>query len=237
MARKQNPNIEILRLAIDRLGPLADEFVFVGGCAAGLLITDEAAPPIRATVDVDVIVQVASLADYYLLSDRLRERGFREDRSKGAPLCRWLHAPLVLDVMPTDQRILGFGNPWYEGAIRTAQMTHLGTGESFRLITAPYFMVTKLDAFEGRGNGDFQRSHDMEDIIALIDGRSELLAELQSTDPALIRVIASRFKELLRNPDFVQSIPGHMPGDAASQQRVPRILQILRGIVDLIDSA
>lgn len=237
MSRKQNPNIEILRLTLDRLGPLADGFVFVGGCAAGLLITDAAAPPIRATVDVDAIVQVASRADYYRLSNKLRARGFKEDRSDGAPLCRWLHAPLILDVMPTDARILGFGNPWYEGATRTAKIVHLETGESLKLITAPYFMVTKLDAFENRGRGDFQMSHDLEDIITVIDGRPELLAELPSSEPALIRVIASRFQELLKNSDFVQSIPGHMPGDAASQQRVPRILQILRAIVDSINAA
>lgn len=230
MARKQNPNVEILRLTLDRLGPLAKEFVFVGGCAAGLLITDSAAPPICATVDVDAIVQVASLADYHRLSKKLRARGFQEDRSEGAPLCRWLHVPLILDVMPTDARILGFGNVWYKSATRTAQTIHLESGESLKLITAPYFIVTKLDAFDSRGHGDFQSSHDMEDIIAVIDGRPELLSEIQSSEPALVGAIASRFQELLKNPDFVQSIPGHMPSDAASQQRVPRILQLLRDI-------
>lgn len=235
MARKQNPNIEILRLALDRLGAIADEFVFVGGCAAGMLITDAAAPSIRATVDVDAVVQVSSRADYYRLSTKLRARGFSEDRSKGAPVCRWLHAPLILDVMPTDKDILGFGNSWYEGATRTAQTIHLDTGESLKLITAPYFIVTKLDAFDNRGYGDFQMSHDMEDIIAVIDGRPELLAEIQSSEPALVQAIASRFQKLLKNPGFVQSIPGHMPGDAASQQRVPGILQILKSLVDNLE--
>ena len=232
MVRKQNPNLEILRLAMERLGDLADEFVFVGGCAAGLLITDAAAPPIRATVDVDAIVQVASLADYYLLSERLRERGFREDRAADAPLCRWLHAPLIIDVMPTDERILGFGNPWYEAAAQTAHVTRLATGESFRMITAPYFIVTKLDAFENRGRGDFQMSHDLEDIIAVIDGRPELVLELSSAAPDVRQYIASRMKILLANPDFVQSVSGHMPGDQASQQRVPRVFQVLRQIVE-----
>lgn len=42
MARIQNPNIEILEMAVARLGALADEMVFLGGCATGLLITDKA---------------------------------------------------------------------------------------------------------------------------------------------------------------------------------------------------
>lgn len=55
MARKQNPNLEVLVLAVERLGALADEMVFLGGCATGLLITDPASPPIRETRDVDAM--------------------------------------------------------------------------------------------------------------------------------------------------------------------------------------
>lgn len=51
MKRSQNPNLEILVLTVDRLGSLAEEMIFVGGCATGLLITDPAAPPIRITRD------------------------------------------------------------------------------------------------------------------------------------------------------------------------------------------
>ncbi len=55
MAKQGNPNIEILSAAVERLGAVADEMVFLGGCATGLLITDPAAPSIRITTDVDVI--------------------------------------------------------------------------------------------------------------------------------------------------------------------------------------
>ena len=47
-------------MAVERLGPVADEMVFLGGCATGLLITDPAAPSVRVTMDVDVITEVAS---------------------------------------------------------------------------------------------------------------------------------------------------------------------------------
>ena len=88
MARERNPNLEILMLAVAWLGDLADEMVFLGGCATGLLITDPAAPPIRVTRDVDAIVQVVSHADYYKLSEKLRAQGFKEDMSDDAPICR-----------------------------------------------------------------------------------------------------------------------------------------------------
>jgi len=76
MAKQVNPNIEILMVAVDKLGPLKDEMVFLGGCATGLLVTDPAAPSVRPTMDVDVITEVTSLGDYYKLSEKLRQMRF-----------------------------------------------------------------------------------------------------------------------------------------------------------------
>lgn len=76
-----NPNIQILEAAAGRLRTLTDEVVFIGGCATGLLITDLAAPPIRATIDVDVLVEVGTLAEYHSLSEQRRQLGFTEDTS------------------------------------------------------------------------------------------------------------------------------------------------------------
>jgi len=107
MDRNQNPNLEILMLAVDQLGELADEMGFLGGCATGLLITDKAAPPIRVTKDVDAIVQVYSRGEYYRLAEKLRDKGFNEDTSDGAPLCRWAAEGVTLDVMPTNKKLWG----------------------------------------------------------------------------------------------------------------------------------
>jgi len=96
MARERNPNLRILELAVERLARLADDLVFLGGCATGLLVTDPGAPPVRATRDVGVITELGSLVEYYRLSKKLRARGFREDRGPGAPICRWVAAGVVL---------------------------------------------------------------------------------------------------------------------------------------------
>ncbi len=137
MAKQGNPNIETLTLAVDRLGPVADEMVFLGGCATGLLITDPAAPSVRITTDVDVITEVTSVRDYYQLSDRLRQRGFAEDQSEGAPVCRWKLESTILDVMPTKPDLLGFGNQWYEPAMASAKSVELPSGKSIRMVLAP----------------------------------------------------------------------------------------------------
>jgi len=229
----ENPNLEILMLAVEQLGELADEMVFLGGCATGLLITDFAAPPIRVTKDVDAIIQVVSLAQYHRLAEKLREKGFQEDVSDGAPICRWISNNVILDVMPTDSKILGFSNRWYVSATKNAVYMRLPSGKSIKMVSAPYFLITKLEAFDGRGAGDYLMSHDIEDIIALLDGRAEIIGEIRKADTRLASELEKRFSELLQNNQFIDAISGHMPTDTTSQARVPMIVETIKKIANL----
>src|SRR5216683_3055136 len=83
--------LDQLITATQLLRPLLGELVFVGGSVTGLLITDEAAGDPRTTLDVDAIAEITSYAEYAAFGDRLRDLGFTEDATEGAPLCRWLH--------------------------------------------------------------------------------------------------------------------------------------------------
>ena len=83
-------------MTVQQLDDLADRVVFLGGCATGLLLTDMAAPPIRFTLDVDVITEVATLAEYYRLAEQLHDRGFKEDTSDDAPIYRWKAGRILL---------------------------------------------------------------------------------------------------------------------------------------------
>ena len=222
--RETNPNLTIVELAAERLGPLLSDVVFLGGCATGLLLTDNAAPPIRQTIDVDVITEVASLGAYHHLADRLRGLGFREDQSDDAPTCRWVIDGLILDVMPTHADVLGFGNAWYQPALEQAVDFELPSGRRIRMVTAPYFLATKLAAFEGRGQGDYVMSHDLEDLVAVVDGRPELGVEVQAAESELREHLASKFAALLELPAFIDALPGHLPADSASQARLPLLM-------------
>lgn len=233
MPRMQNPNLDILMRAVERLGELADDLVFLGGCATGLLITDPAAPPIRVTRDVDAIVHVLTLTDYHQLEQRLRLKGFREDSSDDAPICRWTDGDVILDVMPTDARILGFGNPWYASASHHAERVILPSGRQIQRVSAPYFLITKLEAFDGRGGGDYLMSHDIEDMVAVLDGRPDIIREVQQAPAELLNELTVRFQRLLQDRQFVDAVAGHMPSDAMSQARVPMILQTVRKIAEM----
>lgn len=110
-----------LELAVEILGPLTSEVVFVGGATIHLWQTEPGAPPARATDDVDVICDVHTRIAYYALAERLRQRDLRE-ASDESIICRWRHPPsgLVIDVMPVAGDVLGFTNRWYRAAIETA---------------------------------------------------------------------------------------------------------------------
>ena len=170
-----DPNRALFESVVRLLTPVLNELVFVGGCTTGLFITDPAASGIRPTKDVDAIVDVTSYSQYAALADRLRAIGLVEDTTEDAPLCRWRYGTLIVDVMLTDAAVLGFSNRWYPDAIETASTIDVA-GHFVRIVTPALFIATKLEAFRGRGGGDAFASHDLEDIIAVIDGRPDIVS-------------------------------------------------------------
>lgn len=228
-----NHNLELLTSVARLLRPMLEELVFVGGCTTALLITDPGAAEVRPTYDVDSIAEITSYAEYAAFSERLRQLGFAEDHSDGAPICRWAYGDIRLDVMPIDERILGFSNRWYKSAMDTAQRVKLASDLTIRVVTAPLFVGTKLEAFRGRGNNDFLASHDLEDLIAVVDGRPSLLDEIQHAPKELMAYIADQTHKLIAKREFMAALPGYLLPDRASQARLGPLLKTLQEIADL----
>jgi hypothetical protein len=202
-------NYQLLISAARLLQPLLDELVFVGGCVTGLLITDEAVPAARPTLDVDAIVEITSYVGYVNFSARLQQIGFNQDSSEGAPACRWKNGDITLDVMPLNEKILGFSNRWYRAAAEGATPHPLAPLLQIRLITAPYFPATKLEAFRGRGKRDYFGSSDLEDVLSVVDGRPMLGNEVQASPNDLRTYLAAAIGTLLKDSRFIDALPGH----------------------------
>ncbi|MYD87492.1 MAG: hypothetical protein F4018_08605 [Acidobacteria bacterium] len=204
---QNDPNLQLLQAAAQALEPMLGEVVFVGGCVAGLLITDPAVAGVRPTTDVDVIAEVYSYTQYDELSDRLRELELIPDACEGAPTWRWRQGNLTIDVMPIDEEVLGFANRWYLPAMKSSENIELA-GLTLRRITPVYFIATKLEAFHGRGAGDYLTSHDLEDIITVVDGREELVADVRNAPEDVRAYIQNECGALLRSEDFLNAMPG-----------------------------
>jgi hypothetical protein len=177
-----------------------------------------------------VIVKIFTRIDYYALEERLRAAGFQHDTSEDAPICRWIVDQCRVDIMPTDPAPLGMSSKWFPEVLTFAEMKDLGEGCRARVITPALFLATKLEAFKDRGKGDYYGSHDLEDIITLVDGRASIVADVIDAPEPVRSYIANCFRKLSRNPDFQDAFPGHLP--ALSRGRAPLILQRFQAITD-----
>ena len=130
---------------------------------------------------------------------------------------------------------LGISNKWYGLAIETAIKHALPDGTKIQLISAPLFVATKLEAFLDRGKQDYIGSHDLEDIIAVVDRRSQLLAEIKEANESVKVFLSENIEKLLNEDDFVDSISAHLPPDPASQEREDIVIERLMEIIAIAD--
>jgi len=228
-----NPNFQLLLDAAKLLKPILGELVFVGGCTTALLITDKAAAEVRPTYDVDAIAEITSYVGYAEFSERLKALGFREDMREGAPLCRWCQQTTTLDVMPLDGKILGFKNRWYGPAMETAEERELEPDLMVLMVSPVYFCASKLEAFGDRGKNDYLGSRDLEDLIAVVDGRAELVGEIKAAQSDVRSYLAKEITKLLGTRGFREALPGHLAPDSASQERITTVMARLKEIASL----
>jgi hypothetical protein len=206
----------------------AGDMVFVGGAVVGLLLTDPAAPAPRYTDDVDVVIGPVSRVAFHQLEARLREAGHTQPTE--GPICRWHIGGRNVDLMPVDPAILGFSNRWYGAMMGRAVEVTVAPGRVVRIVSPPYLLATKLEAFADRGAGDYLFSQDIGDIVALVDGRPELVNEVHAADREAREFVRNGFRRLLDDVRFEESIPAHLMPDPASQSRVPLVLERMHGV-------
>lgn len=178
-------------------------------------------------MDIDAIAEISTYAEYVQFGARLGDLGFSEDATEGAPVCRWVRQSVILDLMPLDESILGFSNRWYRAAIPAAETHRIAADLDVRIVSAPYFIATKLEAFRGRGQGDIVASKDLEDIVSVLDGRPTLIVEVENSPAELIAFLRAGIGSLLASPRIEDALAGYLPPDAASQSRIRLVLERL----------
>jgi hypothetical protein len=214
------------------LDPLKINFAFAGGSIVGCLLDNPDVVPLRPTDDVDVIVEVITQREYRQIEERLRELGFEHDMREGAPLCRWTFRKLVVDIMPVEGNFLGLETQYFREALESA-VTMDDATPPFRILSSAGFIATKLLAFRDRGEGDYEASHDIEDIITVIDGRAKIVSDIEIASDSLRVFISQSFQALLKKPSFQDALSSHLLPDRASQQRLPTLLKKMDKIAKL----
>jgi hypothetical protein len=192
-------------------------------------ITDPLEESPRVTLDIDVAIEVYSAREYRdIIEMRLRERGFQHDVSPGAPICRWRWDEFIVDIMPVDESILGFANPWYQAELAHTMPIIVSSRCEWRVLSAPFALAAKLAAFWSRGAEDPSNSHDLEDLLTLVNGRPELVLEVGSASAECHDYVAKSCTRLLTEKHFREVLEHHLPFGLAGQQRFPIVLERLQ---------
>jgi hypothetical protein len=145
------------------------------------------------------------------MEDNLRTRGFKNDTSEGAPICRWIYKDIKVDVMPTDSDILGFSNRWYEEGIEFKIQKTFPDGTDIFVFPPEYYLAAKFEAHNARGGNDLRQSHDFEDIIYILDNCSNILDNIRASNSSVKMYLKKECRKLLENPNITEGIETALP--------------------------
>ncbi|HEU4554674.1 MAG TPA: nucleotidyl transferase AbiEii/AbiGii toxin family protein [Chitinophaga sp.] len=212
-------NITRIKAVHQALEELANEVVFVGGATVSLY-ADRPAEEIRPTEDVDILIELMNYSNYAAIEEKLRLKGFANDVESGI-ICRYRVHGIIVDIMPTDESILGFTNKWYSEGYKHSMQISLGNNV-IRIFQPAWFIGSKLEAFRNRGGNDGRMSSDFEDIVFVLNNRDNIWDEIKTATPLLKTYLNQQFQELLSNKYIYEWISAHL--DYVEQRRVNYII-------------
>jgi predicted nucleotidyltransferase len=200
-------NITRIKAVSNALGELKDKVVFVGGATVSLYV-DRVAPESRPTDDVDVLVEISTRWDFAAIEEQLRKMGFQNDSSSKF-LGRYLLPGIIVDIMPTDEKILGFSNIWYAEGFKNSIDYEIDELHKVKIFSPTYFIASKIEAFNNRGKNDGRLSSDFEDIVYVLENRRTIWTEMSSSEPKLKEYLYSEFSMLKNNPYLEEWVASH----------------------------
>lgn len=226
-----NHNINITRIKAvnNALAKLNIPVVFVGGAAVSLYADIDFRDEIRPTDDIDVVVEIATYKSFEAIENKLRELGFEND-TESKIICRYKYHGLIVDIMPTDERILGFSNKWYAPGFKKAVDFKIDKQHTVKIFTAAYFIASKLAAFKSRGNNDGRSSTDFEDIVFVLNTKTAVWQDLQHAPKDVNEYLRNEFSLLLAHPYIDEWVSVHL--NYSEQRRVNFIIGRLTDFVN-----
>jgi len=225
----RNSNKDLIAVVAHGLGELLPEVVFIGGAVTELYASvgmevEEARP----TDDVDCVIHITGRWKFAEFERKLRQHKFENDREK---IMRWHYAGIIVDVMPDDEKILGFSNPWYAPGIERATDYALTDTLSIRIFTLPYFLASKFTALFDRGMKDLRLSKDLEDIVFCFYYNSDVVQQIQTADSPVRTYLRNSVARILAEPVIEEAIYATLPGGEVDEENVRLIMERMKDVI------
>jgi predicted nucleotidyltransferase len=200
-------NIAVVAEVAKALKNIKKEMVFVGGAVVSLYTDDPAADEIRPTQDVDMTLNIVNLSHWEQVQAQLLELGFHPDPF-GHAICSYKYNDIPVDIMAAEDGPLGPANRWYKIGFENLWTVKAKEQEIY-ILSAPCYLATKFEAFNDRGT-DYRSSHDMEDIINILDNRMNIVEEIAKDDKRIEIFIKEQLQNIINNGLMQEVLMAHI---------------------------
>jgi hypothetical protein len=205
--KNRSINIAVVAEVAEALKHLNKHMVYVGGAVVSLYADDPAADEIRPTSDIDMTLNILNLGNWYDIQRQLAVLGFHPDPF-GHSICSYKYKDIPVDIMPSEDGPHGPANAWYKigfADLCTAPIKN----QEVQILSAPCYLATKFEAFNNRGN-DYRTSHDIEDIIYLLDNRTTILEEIEISDMRILAFLKTQFQKIIQKGILDEILMAHI---------------------------
>ncbi len=200
-------NIAVVAEVAEALLDIKEQMVFVGGAVVSLYTDDPAADEIRPTQDIDMTLHIVNIGHWVKVQEQLAAVGFHPDPF-GHAICSYKYKDIPVDIMATEDGPLGPANRWYKIGFKNL-WTAKAKDQEIKILSAPCYLATKFEAFNDRGS-DFRTSHDIEDIIYVLDNRIGIVEEIQKDDYRIATFIKDQFQKIISKGMMQEVLIAHI---------------------------
>lgn len=221
-------NIGVVAEVAKALGDLKSEVVFVGGAIVSLYTDDPAAGEIRPTQDVDMTLNVLNLGHWEKLQGKLGGLGFHPDPF-GKAICSYKYKDIPVDIMSSEDGAFGPSNRWYKIGFENLQIV-MAKEQELKILSAPCYLATKFEAYNSRGK-DYRTSHDVEDIINILDNRTTIVGEIATADRRIRQFIIEQLNTIINMGMLDETLIAHIH-PIMREERLPLVEAKINHIVN-----
>jgi hypothetical protein len=153
---------------------------------------------------LDVIASTSGELGYTGLTIKLKELGLREDTSVGRG--RWKLGALTVCFWNVDPVFSPFSSRFMRDAFAMPRRLPSTPEIKVKMVNPAFFLALKLEAFQGRGQGNFQASDDLNDLVSMLSARAELAFDLKLAAPVVRSFVQRALAELKPKHEFQEAI-------------------------------
>ena len=227
MLRSRSHIIETIKTVATALGDLNEQVVYVGGAVAGLYADDAGAPEVRPTKDIDIVLEIVSLAGLENVRQQLAARNILV-ASQETVMCRYSYHSILIDVMSTQEVGWAPANPWFKAGFSQPEIRNIDE-VAIRILPLPYYLASKFTAFRNRGT-DPRTSPDFEDIVYILDNRTTLITDILHAETEVKTFLVAELTAILQDSGRQEALLSHLE-PATQTRRFAMLNQKLKAII------